>query len=168
MHVAAAGTEQYRLVNKTAVAVERTISNALSFDEIKSFEEQEKEVDKAALKAFEDIFVKHSMHTKLGAGLLHRHETLEDGTVMFHKLQSGRGTISIPLRLISEQNIETSEPDITGRSFHVNEMEVVECKGNNVCAPMNSGNHKVLQDSKPYTEHVSKVMPLVDIAEEES
>lgn len=67
--------------------MERTISNALSFDEIKSFEEQEKEVDKAALKAFEDIFVKHSMHTKLGAGLLHRHETLEDGTVMFHKLQ---------------------------------------------------------------------------------
>ena len=26
----------------------------------------------------------------------------------------GRGTINIPLRLISEQNIETSEPVITG------------------------------------------------------
>ncbi|KAG5291809.1 hypothetical protein I7I48_03724 [Histoplasma ohiense] len=28
------------------------------------------------------------MHTKLGAGLLHRHDTLEDGTMIFHKLQS--------------------------------------------------------------------------------
>ncbi|EEH02784.1 predicted protein [Histoplasma capsulatum G186AR] len=174
-------------VNKTAVAVERTISNALSFNEIKSFEEQEKEVDKAALKAIADIFVRHSMHTKLGAGLLHRHDALEDGTALssidmdkitpnswflnqngLFQAFDGRGTISVSLRLISEQNIETSEPVITGRSFHVNEMGVVECKGNNVCRPMNSGNHKVLQDSKPYTEHVSKVMPLVDVAEEES
>jgi hypothetical protein len=237
-----------------AVAVESTVLNALSFNAIKSFEEQEKEVDKVTLKAIADIFVRHSMHIKLGAGLLHRHDTLEDGTVMFHELQSpesdicvpkalssidmdkitpnswflnqnglfqafeydasgeatrldpafasdlaeflkahrlekrisiipnpsdredfiefthpsGRGTISVPLRLISEQNIETSEPVITGWSFHVNEMGVVECKGNNVCAPMNSGNHKVFQDSKPYTEHVGKVMPLVDVAEEES
>ncbi|KAM5471034.1 hypothetical protein MferCBS49748_002225 [Microsporum ferrugineum] len=81
---------------------------------------------------------------------------------------SGRGTISVPLRLPSEQNIETSEPVITGWSFHVNEMGVVECKGNNVCAPMNSGNHKVSQDSKPYTDHVGKVIPLVDVAGEES
>jgi hypothetical protein len=46
-------------------------------------------------------------------------------------------------------------------------MGVVECKGNNVCAARNSGNHKVFQDSNPYTEHVGKVMPLVDAAEEE-
>jgi hypothetical protein len=46
-------------------------------------------------------------------------------------------------------------------------MGVVECKGNNVCAPMNSGNHKVFQDSRPYAEHVGKVILLVDAAEEE-
>ncbi|KAJ5485043.1 hypothetical protein N7539_005031 [Penicillium diatomitis] len=195
------------------------------------------------------------MHIKLGAGLLHRHDTLQDGTAMFHEVQSlesdicvpkalssigmdniapnssfvnqnglfqafeysasgeatqidaafasdlaeflkahnflekrisiipnppgkedfiefthpsGRGTISVPLRLISEQEIETSEPVITGWSFHINEHGVVECKGNNVCTSMNSGNHKVFQDSKPYTEHVVKVTPQLDAAAKET
>jgi hypothetical protein len=243
-----------RPANKMAVALESAVLDALSFNAIKTFEEQEKEVDKATLIAIADIFVRHSMHIKLGAGLLHRHDTLQDGTVMFHEVQSlesdicipkvlssigmdkiapnswflnqnglfqafeydasgeatqidaafasdlaeflkahslekrisiipnpadredfiefthpsGCGTISVPLRLISEQEIETSEPVITGWSFHVNEHGVVECKGNNVCAPMKSGNHKVFQDSKPYTEHVVKVMPRLDAAGEES
>ncbi|KAJ5115521.1 hypothetical protein NUU61_001280 [Penicillium alfredii] len=39
---------------------------------------------------------------------------------------SGRGTISVPLRLISDQEIEASEPVITGWSFAVNEHGVVE------------------------------------------
>jgi hypothetical protein len=235
-----------------AVAVECAFLDALSFNAIQTFEEQEKEVDKATLMAIADIFVRHSMHKKLGAGLLHRHDTLQEGTVMFHEVQSpesdicipkalssiatdkiapnswflnqnglfqafeydasgeathidaafasdlagflkahslekrisiipnpadredfiefthpsGRGTISVPLRLISEQEIETSEPVITGWSFHVNEHGVVECKGNNVCAPMNSGNHKVFTDSKPYTEHELKIMPRLDAAED--
>ncbi|KAJ5712955.1 uncharacterized protein N7483_010136 [Penicillium malachiteum] len=226
------------------VAVESAILDAFSFNTIKTFEEQEKEVDKATLAAIANIFVRHNMHMKLGAGLLHRHETLQNGTLMIHEIQtgesdictpktlmsidadkiipnswflnqnglfqafeynangeathleaefaselalflkthglqnrisiipnpadrenfiefthpSGRGTISVPLRLISEQEVETSEPVITGWSFHVNEFGVVECKGNNVCAPLRSGNHKVFQDSKPYTEHEAKVM----------
>ncbi|EGC45595.1 hypothetical protein HCEG_04810 [Histoplasma capsulatum var. duboisii H88] len=237
-----------------AVAVESAVLDALSFNKIKTFEEQEKEVDKATLRAIADIFVRHSMHIKLGAGLLHRHDTLQDGTVMFHEVQSpesdicvpkalssigmdniapnswflnqnglfqafeynargeatqidaafasdlaeflkahslekqisiipnpagkedfiefthpsGHGTISVPLRLISEQEIETSESVITGWSFHINEHGVVECKGNNVCAPMNSGNHKVFRDSKPYTEHVVKVMLQLDAVAEET
>ncbi|KAL2363007.1 hypothetical protein RJZ56_004103 [Blastomyces dermatitidis] len=81
---------------------------------------------------------------------------------------SGRGTISVPLRLTPEEEIKASEPVITGWSFHVNEHGIVECKGNNVCAPMNSGNHKVFRDSKPYTEHEVKVMPRLDAAGEES
>lgn len=84
-----------------AVAVESTVLNALSFNAIKSFEEQEKEVDKAALKAIADIFVRHSMHIKLKAGLLHRHDTLEDGTVMFHELQSPESDIRVPKALSS-------------------------------------------------------------------
>ncbi|KAJ5152540.1 hypothetical protein N7492_009820 [Penicillium capsulatum] len=194
------------------------------------------------------------MHTKLGAGLLHRHDTLQDGTVMFHEVQSpesdicipkallsvdmdkiapnswflnrnglfqtfeydasgeatqidaafasdlakflkahslekrisvianpadredfiefthpsGHGTVSVPLRLISDQEIEASEPVITGWSFNVNEHGVAECKGNNVCAPMTSGNHKVFRDSKPYTEHVVNVMPPLNTAGKKS
>lgn len=60
----------------------------------------------------------------------------------------------------------TSKPAITGWSFHVNEHGVVECKGNNVYAPLNSGNHKVFTDSKPYTEREVKVMPRFDAVEE--
>lgn len=81
--------------------MESTVLNALSFNAIKSFEEQEKEVDKATLKAIADIFVRHSMHIKLGAGLLHRHDTLEDGTVMFHELQSPESDICVPKALSS-------------------------------------------------------------------
>lgn len=69
-----------------AVARESTVLSALSFNAIKSCEEQDKNVDKATLKAMTDIFVRHGMHIKLGAGLLHRCETLEDGTVMFNEL----------------------------------------------------------------------------------
>lgn len=64
------------------------------------------------------------------------------------------------------QNIGTCE--IGAENFHVNENGVFNCMGNNVCAPMNSGNHKVFQNSKPYTEQGGKVIPLVDAAEEES
>lgn len=53
------------------------------------------------------------------------------------------GSLSVPLGLISKQEIETGEPVITGWSFHINEHGVVECKGDNVCAPINSGNHSV-------------------------
>ncbi|KAL2377494.1 hypothetical protein RJ035_007706 [Blastomyces gilchristii] len=243
-----------RPANIMAVAVESAVLDALSFNTIKTFEEQEKEVDKATLTAIADIFVRHSMHMKLGVGLLHRHDTLQDRTVMFHEVRSpesdicipktissvdmdkiapnswflnrngmfqafeydasgeatqidtafasdlaeflkahslekrfsiipncadredfvefthpsGRGTISVPLRLTPEEEIKASEPVITGWSFHVNEHGIVECKGNNVCAPMNSGNHKVFRDSKPYTEHEVKVMLRLDAAGEES
>lgn len=239
-----------RPFNTMAVAVETSVLDALSFNAIKTFEEQDRDVDKATLTAIADIFVKHNMHVKLGAGLLHRHDALQDGTVMLHEVQSpeidtciprslstidtdkivpnswflnqnglfqafeydasgeaihidtefaselaaflkfhnlekrisitpsradredfiefthpsGRGTISVPRRLVSEQEIETNEPVITGWSFHVNEKGIVECKGNNVCAPMHSGNHKVFQDSKPYTERGIKVLPSLNAA----
>ncbi|KAJ5781434.1 uncharacterized protein N7518_009917 [Penicillium psychrosexuale] len=69
-----------------AVAVESAILDVPSFNAIKTFEEQEKEVDKATLRAIANIFVSHNMHMKLGAGLLYRHDTLQDRTVMFHEV----------------------------------------------------------------------------------
>lgn len=48
-----------------AVAVENAVLNALSFNAIKSFNEREKEVDTAILKAIADTFVRHNMQIKL-------------------------------------------------------------------------------------------------------
>ncbi|PGG95742.1 hypothetical protein AJ79_09895 [Helicocarpus griseus UAMH5409] len=84
-----------------AVAVECAFLDALSFNAIQTFEEQEKEVDKATLMSIADIFVRHNMYKKLGAGLLHCHDTLQDGTVMFHEVQSPETDICIPKALSS-------------------------------------------------------------------
>lgn len=236
-----------------AVAVESAVLDAISFNAITTFEEQEKKIDKETLTAIANIFVKHNVHRMLGAGLLHRHDSLEKGSVMFHEVQSpeleicipkalssiedqitpnswflnrlgqfqgfeygtsgeatqidadfasdlagflkarglekrisvisnladredfiefthpsGHGTISVPRRLIPEQGVETSDPVVTGWSFHVNTHGIIECKGNAVCNPMKNGNHKVFRDSKPYTEHQARVIPQVDAAGEES
>lgn len=65
---------------------------------------------------------------------------------------SGSGTITIPLREAKELCLETTDPVITGWSFHLNNDGIVECKGNQVCCPKKNGNHQVFQDSKPWTE----------------
>lgn len=73
-----------RFTNRMTVAVESAVLDALPFNEINTFEEQEKEVDKVTSRAIADIFVRHSIHIKLWVGL-HRHDTPQDGTVMFHE-----------------------------------------------------------------------------------
>lgn len=93
-----------------AVAVESAVLDALSFNKIKTFEEQEKEVDKATLRAIADIFVRHSMHIKLGAGLLHRHDILQNGTVMFHEVQSPESDICV-LKALSTIGIDNIAPN---------------------------------------------------------
>lgn len=45
--------------------MENAVLNALSFNAIKSFNEREKEVDTAILKAIADTFVRHNMQIKL-------------------------------------------------------------------------------------------------------
>jgi hypothetical protein len=59
------------------------------------------EVDKVTLMATLDIFIRHSKHRTLGAGLLHRHDTVQDGTMIFHEVPPPEPDICIPQALPS-------------------------------------------------------------------
>ena len=83
--IAKVNSEIVRPINTMAVAVETPVSDALSFNAIKTFEDLDKDLDKATLTAMADIFVRHRMHVKLGVGLLHCHDALRDGTLTVPK-----------------------------------------------------------------------------------
>ena len=78
-----------------AAAVQSSIFDTAAFNGIKGFEEQDKAIDMATLKAITAIFVEHNMHTKLGAGLLHRHNILQEGSVMLYELNISEADVCI-------------------------------------------------------------------------
>ena len=53
------------------------------------------------LKAIAAIFVEHNMQAKLGAGLLHRHEKLQEGSVMLHEAKTSGADVCLPKALSS-------------------------------------------------------------------
>lgn len=68
----------------TACTQDRGLLQASMFNRIKTFEEQEKAFNPRILQGIADIFVQNHMHHQYGAGILHRHQELEDGCVMVH------------------------------------------------------------------------------------
>ncbi len=68
----------------TACTQDRGVLEASMFNRIKTFEEQEKAFNPRTLQSIADIFVRNQMHHQYGAGILHRHQELEEGCVMVH------------------------------------------------------------------------------------
>jgi hypothetical protein len=62
---------------------------ALGFNRIRLFEEQEHTISDDDLRALGQIFVTTNMHHDWAAGLLHRHHTIQDGSIMMHELDRG-------------------------------------------------------------------------------
>ena len=63
---------------------DRDVLEASIFNKIKTFEEQEKALNPHVLQAIADIFIQNQVHHQYGAGILHRHQELEEGCVMVH------------------------------------------------------------------------------------
>ncbi len=112
-----------------ATAVDRDILHASTFNTIKPFEEQEKAVDDDILTTIAKIFVQNKMHHRYGAGILHRHQELKDGSVMVHTVRNAEIDICqmqslnsldvsrlVPnsLFLNNEHNFQAFEYDIDG------------------------------------------------------
>jgi len=89
-----------------ATLVERQIVDARGFNGIRPFEEQNELVDNNTLKAIAAIFVEHQMHKQLGAGLLHRHETITEGNIMLHEHQPSKADICQPTSLSSVDKVK--------------------------------------------------------------
>lgn len=71
-------------LTEMATVFDNTLLQASAFNSIRTFEEQDKNVDMEKLKAIAAIFVQHGMHSQFGAGLLHRHDKLDEGNLMVH------------------------------------------------------------------------------------
>lgn len=72
----------------TIDTLDRSFLEAFVFYNIKTFEEQETALNPRVLQAIADIFVQNQMHNQYGAGILHRHQVLEEGCVMVHTKRS--------------------------------------------------------------------------------
>jgi hypothetical protein len=72
----------------TACTLDRGVLEASMFNRIKTFEEQERALNPRILQTIADIFIHNQVHHQYGAGILHRHQELEEGCVMVHTERS--------------------------------------------------------------------------------
>ncbi|KAL9124570.1 MAG: hypothetical protein Q9217_006109 [Psora testacea] len=68
--------------------IDRNVVPASVYNDIRTFEEQDTSLNPRMLKNIADIFVQNQMHNHYRAGLLHRHQELEEGCVMVHTERS--------------------------------------------------------------------------------
>lgn len=71
-----------------ATLIDRNVVPASVFNGIRTFEEQNWALNPRVLKAIAEIFVQNQMHHQYKAGILHRHQELEEGCVMIHTERS--------------------------------------------------------------------------------
>ncbi|RPB02465.1 hypothetical protein L873DRAFT_1802436 [Choiromyces venosus 120613-1] len=109
---------------------------ASDFNSIAAFEHQNTILDNNTLHKIAEIFVRHDMHHNFGAGILHRHQTLNDGQVMVHTKRTneidvceiktideitGEDLMPNSLFLNRQQKFQAFEYDIGRQAFQVDE-----------------------------------------------
>jgi len=111
--------------------VDHSILEAQSFNKIRTFEDQQKSVDIDLLHGIGYIFVKNDVHNRLAAEILHRHITLEEGTVLLHEQDMAKMEICrvTPRSSLDESQV-TGEfhyfADSQGCSFFLNEYNLIQ------------------------------------------
>jgi hypothetical protein len=115
--------------------VDYSILEASHFNEIKTFENQQKSIDTDLLIGIGNIFVKHDIHNRFAAEILHRHLTLEEGMLLLHSEQEDDGTKMEVCRVASRSGLDESQLTglsvswvllISGCSFFLNEHNLIQ------------------------------------------
>ncbi|MCJ1386619.1 hypothetical protein MMC17_009745 [Xylographa soralifera] len=68
--------------------IDRSVIPAFVYNDIRAFEEQDQALNPRVLKAIAEIFVRNQMQHRYSAGILHRHQKIEEGCVMVHTERS--------------------------------------------------------------------------------